>query len=214
MEITEGDFPQMATLGDRFKAVRKSKKMTQKEFAASLGIVQGFLCSIERGRKIPSDTLLIALQNLYGINADWLHSGIGRMYRELPPASTYRGSTAIPLYKQPPKALDSLTPAMIREYIAVPDIPGDCFAFEYTGEFMAPTIRDGDIIVVSPDKDPSSGDIVLIVGQWDYPFLRRYRKVGSEVICSADNSTYSAFKADANTKFLGVVHTVWRKIKV
>lgn len=214
MEISGSDNYPSGSIGERFKAVRKSRKMTQKDFAASLGIVQGFLCSIERGRKIPSDTLLIALQHLYGIESGWLHSGSGRMRRESPPVPASRSTVAVPLYKKPPNSLESVSPSMASEYLAIPGIPGDSFAFEYSGEFMSPTIRDGDIIIVKPGKEPVSGDIILIVGQWGDSFLRRYRKVGNEIVCSADNSTFSAFRADASTKILGVVHTVWRKIRV
>ena len=47
--------------GSRIKTARLAKGLTQTEFAESLGIVQGFLSGIERGKKAPSDTLLIAL---------------------------------------------------------------------------------------------------------------------------------------------------------
>jgi SOS-response transcriptional repressor LexA len=188
--------------------------MTQKEFSASLGIVQGFLCSIERGKKSPSDTLLIALQHLYGINPEWLENGSGDMFTRMSSAASGTESPVIPLYKSPPVSLDSISAATVKEFISVPGITADCFAFEYTGDFMAPTIRDGDIVIIKPAMQPVAGDIVLIVGHWGDSFLRRYRRRGDEVFCSADNSSYSPFKPDANTKVIGTVHAVWRKIKI
>lgn len=214
MEILLGDVDSSATIGEKFRSIRQSRKMTQKEFSASLGIVQGFLCSIEKGKKIPSDTLMIALQHLYGINPEWLKNGSGEMcLRILPPVSPLAGS-AIPLYKAPPDSLESTSSSMVKEFISIPDIPHDCFAFEYSGDFMSPTIRDGDIVIIKPGNQAVSGEIILIVGQWGDSFLRRYRRRGDEVFCSADNSSYSTFKPDAKTKIIGIVHAVWRKIKI
>lgn len=214
MEIFQKDIQASAGIGERVRAVRRSRKMTQKVFSASLGIVQGFLCSIERGRKLPSATLLIALQHLYGINPEWLESGNGEMVLLRSEAQLPQMSPVIPLYASPPTSLDGLSAAPVKDFIAFPEIPADCFAFAYSGEFMNPTIRDGDIVIIKPGRQPVSGEIILIVGKWGDAFLRRYRRRGDEIFCSADNSTYSAFRADANTKILGIVQAVWRNIKI
>jgi len=130
------------------------------------------------------------------------------------PAAISRGSSAIPLYTVPPTSLESLPAAKIKDFICMPEIPADCFAFEYSGDFMSPTIRDGDIVIIQPGKQAASGDIILIVGQWGDSFLRRYRRRGGEVFCSADNSSYATFKPDTKTKVIGIVCAVWRKIKI
>lgn len=214
MEILQKDIAASASFGERVRAIRRSRKMTQKEFSASLGIVQGFLCSIERDRKLPSATLLIALQHLYGINPDWLKDGSGEMLLQSPGAAVPPASRVIPLFASPPTSFDGLTAAPDINFISFPAVEADCFAFEYSGEFMNPTIRDGDIVIIKPNKQPVSGEIILIVGKWGDAFLRRYRRRGDEIFCSADNSSYSVFKADANTKILGVVQAVWRNIKI
>jgi len=202
-----------ASIGARVRLIRQSRKMTQKEFSASLGIVQGFLCSVETGKKTPSDTLLIALQHLYLINPDWLQNGSGEMVARTPqPVSSAVGS-AIPLYKSAPTSLDQISAAILKGFISFPESTADCFAFEHKGDFMAPTIRDGDIVIVKPGNQPVSGEIILVVGKWGDSFLRRYRCRGEEIFCSADNSAYTTFKPDANTKILGIVHAVWRKIR-
>lgn len=214
MEIFSGDIPYFETTGDRIRAIRRSKKMTQKEFSASLGIVQGFLCSIERGKKVPSDTLMIAIQHRYKINPDWLQTGTGDVTLKISHSSTSPVSSGIPLYKTPPNSLESISASLVREFISIPEITDECFAFEYIGDFMSPTIRDGDIVVIKPGSQPVSGDIILIVGQWGDSFLRRYRRRGDEVLCSADNSSYATFRPEKNIKILGIVHAVWRKIKI
>lgn len=214
MKMLQKDIDVAASIGARVKLIRKSRKMTQKEFSASLGIVQGFLCSVETGKKNPSDTLLIALQHLYGINPAWLQNGSGEMFVCMPEPAASAFAAAIPLYRSPPASFNSISAELVKEFISMPEITADCFAFENKGDYMAPTIRDGDIVIINPGKQPVSGEIILIVGKWGDSFLRRYRCKGDEVFCSADNSAYTTFKPDANTKILGIVQAVWRKIRV
>ena len=63
------------SVSQRIKQLRRAKGLTQKEFADSLGIVQGYLSGIERGKKIPSYTLLMALCFVYGVSKEWLSGG-------------------------------------------------------------------------------------------------------------------------------------------
>lgn len=214
MEISRGGVLSAAAMGGRIRAIRKSRKMTQREFSASLGIAQGFLCSIEKGKKVPSVTLMIALQYLYEINPQWLENGSGDMFQSGPVASASGPAGGIPLLQAAPVSLESIIINDSTEYISLPQVPADCFAFVYSGDFMSPTIRDGDMVVIKPDMQPVSGDIILIVGRWGESFLRRYRKIGDEVFCSADNSSYSSFKPGSELKIIGTVHAVWRKIRI
>ena len=66
-------------IGARIKAVRLNAGLTQQAFSDSLGVSQGYLSDLEKEIKTPSDTLLIALSNLYEINMDWLLSGKGEL---------------------------------------------------------------------------------------------------------------------------------------
>jgi SOS-response transcriptional repressor LexA len=199
-------------LGYRIKFLRTSLKMTQKVFASSLGIAQGFLCAIERGKKIPSDTLMIAIHCLYRINREWLYTGKGDSNIDSDDNGPDR-THSIPLLKSPPSSMDSLATSGVECRISMPEVPANCFAFTYSGDFMSPSIRDLDLVIINPETKPASGDIVLIMGKWGDSFLRRYRSIGDETYFSADNSSYSTFKAEKGAKIIGVVDSVWRKIK-
>lgn len=67
------------SIGDRIRTLRKARKLTQAKFADSLGIAQGFLCEIEKGKYEPTKPLLFAIAYLYQINFDWLADGKGTM---------------------------------------------------------------------------------------------------------------------------------------
>lgn len=202
------------SLGLRIKEVRQSNDLTQKEFADSLGIVQGFLSGVERGKKNISNTLMIALCHTYGINKAWLRTGTGEKYcdhrvGELVPQSR------VPLFKKIPQEFPHrIVEEDICDYISLPNGAEGSYAIFMHGDFMAPTICDGDLVIISPLIDISNKDIILVNNRWGEAILRRYRVVGTEIFLSPDNHAYAPFQKDNKLKVLGKVTEVWRKIKI
>ena len=74
------------TLGERIKSVRKQNKLTQTEFAKSLGASRGMIVNVEMD-KISNMTakkpLLQLICDKYGINPAWLIDGEGEMMQGL-----------------------------------------------------------------------------------------------------------------------------------
>jgi repressor LexA len=205
-------------IGQRIKEIRQLKGLTQKEFADSLGIVQGFLSGLERGKKIPSDTLMIALCHLYEINEEWLNSGSGDMFKGKNASDTGLKQTLktdIPLLS----VISQEFPEKIRDeeifdHISLPNMPEGCFSIINYGDFMAPTIRDGDLVIFKPGVNFQNRDIVLVHNRWGETILRRYRVRTNEIFLAPDNPAYAPFKPDPNTKIIGRVIDVWRKIRL
>jgi repressor LexA len=216
--MTENNYHLNIPIGLRIKEVRQAKGMTQRQFSHSLGIVQGFLSGIERGKKNPSDTLLIALCHLYEINRDWLYAGKGEMFSSVPLPNTLIQAfvtTRIPLLKKIPQGFpDSVNEEEIYDYVSLPDVPRGCYAIITYGDFMAPTIRDGDMVIFKTGGEVNNKDIILVNNRWDEVILRRYRIVGAEVVFSPDNHAYAPFKPDSTTQIIGTVVDVWRKVKI
>ena len=202
----------------RIKQLRLAKGLTQKAFSDSLGIVQGYLSGIESGRKIPSHTLLMALCHIHGVREEWLFSGSGEMFLERPgERKGNAGGTArkTPLLKGLPKGFPhTISADEIIDYIQLPGIPDGCFALKAEGDFMAPTIRDGDLVIFKPGSEKTNRSIVLLSNRWGEVILRRTRIAGREIFFSPENTTYAPFHPDENTKVFGTVVDVWRKIKI
>src|SRR6266480_1976283 len=175
--MTTDNYHSEISVSHRIKQLRLAKGLTQKAFAASLGIVQGYLSGIERGKKIPSHTLLMALCHIYGVREEWLAGGNDAKFAETQPNDHFSAGIA-------------------------------------DGDFMAPTIRDGDLVIFKPGKAIGNRSIVLLNNRWGEAILRRCRVKGDEVYYSAENSVYAPFKADANTIILGTVVNIWRKVKI
>ena len=205
------------SMGGRIRQVRQSRDLTQKDFAESLGIAQGFLSSIEQGKKTPSTTLLIAMTHLYQINEQWLASGEGSPGIETLPAikNTMEPSAAMtPLLRRiAPEFPQRLDPADLLGYIAVPGSSPDCYALMAYGDFMAPTIQDNDLVLFRVGGDINNGDIALVNNKWGDTILRRYRIKDDGEWFSPDNSAYKAFQAP-RSRAIAVVTTIWRKMKL
>ncbi len=69
---------------DRIRQIRKENELTQKEFAERLGVKQNTVASYEMGRIGISDSVVISICREFGINEDWLRTGIGNMKKEVP----------------------------------------------------------------------------------------------------------------------------------
>jgi repressor LexA len=202
----------------RIKQLRLTKGLTQKDFADSLGIVQGYLSGIESGRKIPSHTLLMALCHIHEVREEWLFSGFGEVFEKNPALEDGSAGTATahtPLLKSVPKGFpEKIRDGETADYIMLPDIPAGCFAITAEGDFMAPTIRDGDLVIFKPGSEMINRSIVLLSNRWGEVIMRRARLTGREIFFSAENTTYAPFHPDADTKIFGTVVGVWRKIKL
>lgn len=203
-------------IGERFRQVRQSHNLTQKEFAETLGIAQGFLSSVERGRKTPSATLLIAMTHLYQIDAQWLSSGAGGPDDGILPATRPRVKSSAPMTpllrriaREFPQQVD---PEDLLGYISVPGSHPDCYALVAYGDFMAPTIQDNDLILFRVGGEIKNGDIVLVNNKWGDTILRRYRVQADGEWFSPDNSAYTPFPAPLS-RAIAVVTNIWRQIK-
>lgn len=67
-------------LNERFKAVRKALKQTQKQYAEELGISQAHLSGVENGKDNPSMSLIKLVCVKYGISEEWLVDEEGSMF--------------------------------------------------------------------------------------------------------------------------------------
>ena len=206
------------SIGLRIKQLRLTKGLTQKAFADSLGIVQGYLSGIERGKKIPSHTLLMALCHVHGVREEWLHGGDDAKFAELTELKGHfpaKAAAPVPLLKSIPNGFpDRMREEDLRGYICLPDVAEGCFAIVAGGDYMAPTIRDGDLVIFKPGSATSNRSIVLMSNKWGEVILRRCRIKGDAVYFAPENAEYAPFHADTGTRIFGTVVDIWRKVRV
>ena len=65
--------PDLTAIGERIRLLRGDER--QQEFAVFLGIAQGQLSKIERGKIAPSVEVLLRLRDRFGKKVDWILTG-------------------------------------------------------------------------------------------------------------------------------------------
>lgn len=69
---------------DRIKKIRKELDLTQQEFADRIGIARGNIAAYEVGKNAPSDSVISLICREFSVNENWLRTGEGDMFMELP----------------------------------------------------------------------------------------------------------------------------------
>lgn len=62
----------MASTGDRIRLLRENAKMTQRELAKLLGVVNSTISLYEHGKSTPNDQIKIAICKHFGVSLDYL----------------------------------------------------------------------------------------------------------------------------------------------
>ena len=66
--------------GERLKKIRAHIKISQKDFAAQLGIAASYLSEIESGKTKPGYNFLIKLAEVFNVSPNWILLGTGGMF--------------------------------------------------------------------------------------------------------------------------------------
>ncbi len=71
----------MSTLGERIRFVRKAQnpKMSQTDFAKSLGVTLRMIFTYENDNVVPGESFKMLLCKTYHVNPRWLETGEGEM---------------------------------------------------------------------------------------------------------------------------------------
>jgi len=72
----------MTTPNERLRIVRKRLKLTQEQFAVTIGINRVNITDMEAGRTRLTTPIALALEHIHGINSQWLLHNEGEMFIE------------------------------------------------------------------------------------------------------------------------------------
>lgn len=70
------------TTGERVKEIRKSQKLTLKEFGERLGVGKGSISAIENDNRNLTSQMSKAICREFGVNENWLRTGSGEPYAQ------------------------------------------------------------------------------------------------------------------------------------
>lgn len=104
----------MAKMKDRISKILREEGMTAAKFADEIGVQASSISHIISGRNKPSSDFLVKLlERFRGINAEWLMTGKGEMYKseistriQTSPTGIYTGDNT--LFSDSPKVVNSV----------------------------------------------------------------------------------------------------------
>ena len=71
-------------MNERVKQVRKALHLSQKEFATKINLTDSAISKIESGRCALTDQTTAAICREFNVDYDWLTTGEGNMFSDLP----------------------------------------------------------------------------------------------------------------------------------
>lgn len=81
------------SVGARIKQLRKTEMLIQQDFAERLGVKGPYISELEKGKKTPSEQLILGICREFGVRLEWLKTGQGEMYESRP--ATGKGKALI-----------------------------------------------------------------------------------------------------------------------
>lgn len=69
-------------MNSRIRMIRKTLGLSQAEFGARIGLKQGAVSLLEKGKTNISAKNIVNICATYNVNEDWLRTGEGAMYEE------------------------------------------------------------------------------------------------------------------------------------
>jgi transcriptional regulator with XRE-family HTH domain len=160
--------------GERIRAARKRKGMTQKGLAEAVGCSQQTVVDIE-SQEAPRSRFLSAIVRTLGESLEWIESGTGG------PSGGDYDAVHLPHYDLETAALRCLDPAaadcaidtLYASPVQVSRLGFTVGVDTMTARLLPETARVDDVLFVDPLADPAPGRLVLaVMPGWDRAELR------------------------------------------
>jgi len=93
---------------DRIKKLRKELDLTQQKFADRIGVKQNTVAQYEMGRNVPIDTVISLICREFNVSENWLRTGQGEMFEEIPKEDMYSKAAFSLLKDDDPLGIEGL----------------------------------------------------------------------------------------------------------
>lgn len=202
----------MSKYGDRLKAARKMRGLTQSELGARAGgLTKSAISQLERGVSTSAtvENNYLFAQELR-INPLWLATGKGNMddlqTDGFDPVRLIGVQVPVIEWGEIELTLKGAKRARNSDYLIVPERIGKkAFALRVAGDSMAPYFADGTFITVDPDLTAKPGNYVIARVGVDGYLFRRLVTDGSLQLLKPVNPDYETVKVGKDVEIVGVV---------
>jgi repressor LexA len=144
------------TINERFKHVRKHFRLTQTDFAKTIGISQGNVSDIENGKFIPSTDAVVSVVKHFNVSFEWLLTESGPGPGESTP-------NRIPVFSHIIAGVEILDNNIAESFIQPPEGVQADFACRVIDDSMKYIgISNGDILFFRRTETAETGQIIAV----------------------------------------------------
>jgi len=177
----------MMNFGERLYSILKERGIKANELASRLNMDPSYLSRLRHGKRHPSRATLVAISKALGVPIDEL---LGLPSAPMPdgrmvPVISWVQAGRIREPQDPYNVGESGEEPPLAAYTTDPA----AFALRVQGDSMEPEFVDGDIIVVSPSVDITSGDYCVFKSNGKAAF-KQFKRYEDTVILRPLNSRY------------------------
>lgn len=206
-----------STVGQRIRALRRSKKMTQVQLAKVAGVSSPAVTEWEKDSYLPKAASLEAIATKFGVTTDYILTGKGD-----PEAMQKENSNVIPVKARMAPVLswvqagnwtniEAVDLSEINEFLPLPeDECTNCFFLKVQGLSNYPDFLENDYILVNPDvcySDMQSGDMIVVRRGDDATFKKLVIETDGSKYLQALNPEFkpNVIAIDESCQFVGQV---------
>lgn len=204
------------TIGQRIRALRRSKKLTQVQLAKIAGVSSPAVTEWEKDSYLPKAASLEAIANKLGVTTEYILTGKGD-----PDAAQKEQPNVAPVAPRMAPVLSwvqaglftnvqSVDMSQVEEWLPLPEECTNCFYLKVQGVSNSPDFLEGDYILVDPDVyygDMQSGDMIVVRKFEDATFKKLVIETDGSRYLQALNPEFkpNIIPLDENCHFVGQV---------
>lgn len=226
IDLLTGDepLPPERSKHNRVAALRRERRMLQKDVAAQLGVTPNTLSNWENGKYEPDLASLAKLSEIFGVSVDYIignsDNPASLPLRSAPKDASFPGAIPVPktaylpIYGTVSAGLGMHAEQELLGYEPSEEAfaDGKHFFLRVKGDSMEPTIRDGDLVLVERDAEIENDNIIAVIVDGDEGVLKRVRCGLRRVELISDNPAYPS-RVFAGAE-VDSIHVVGRAIEL
>jgi len=167
------------TIGQRIRALRRSKKLTQVQLAKVAGVSSPAVTEWEKDSYQPKAASLEAMANEFGVSTEYILTGKGDLAfnnaRNIAPVIPKMAPVLSWVQAGVFTNVQAVDMSQVEEWLPLPEDCENCFYLKVQGLSNYPIFHEGDYILVDPSvqySDMQSGDMIVVRKHDDATFKR------------------------------------------
>lgn len=205
------------TIGQRIRALRRSKKLTQVQLAKIAGVSSPAVTEWEKDGYLPKAASLEAMANEFGVTTEYILTGKGGSS-----VAQKEQSNVIPVAPRMAPVLswvqagtmtnvEAVDMSQVEEWLPIPEGECEkCFYLRVQGLSNFPDFQEGDYILVDPSlqfSDMNSGDMIVVRKFDDATFKKLVIETDGTKYLQALNPEFkpNIIALDEDCRFVGEV---------